>query len=171
MLAIERATSKDLLRDADDLAAILTEAVAEGAGLGFLAPVAPAEARAFVEDCARDVDAGARVVLVARLDGAVVGSAQLALCLRPNGTHRAECQKAMVATRARRHGVGRALMRAVSDAARAERRTLLYLDTFADQHARRFYEACGWTHAGDIPDFARTNDGALGATSFYYKRL
>ncbi|HVM44475.1 MAG TPA: GNAT family N-acetyltransferase, partial [Candidatus Thermoplasmatota archaeon] len=82
-----------------------------------------------------------------------------------------EVQKVMVHRRFRRRGVGLALMRAVDDAARAHGRTTLFLDTFAHQDARRLYERAGWTHAGDIPAFARTAEGALQATSLYYRLL
>lgn len=52
------------------------------------------------------------MLLVARApDGRrIVGTAQLALGMRPNGMHRAEVTKVMVLREARREGIGRALM-------------------------------------------------------------
>ena len=166
-----RANAETTKRDAAALGRILVEAVAEGAGLGYLPPLAPADATAYFEGVAAEIAKGSRILIIARVGGDIAGSAQLDLCQRPNGLHRAECQKVMVASAFRRHGVGRALMAAIDQAAREAGRTTLHLDTFADQKARVFYESCGWTHAGDIPEFALTLDGRLGATSLYYKLL
>ena len=166
-----RLTADDVLASLPDLADLLREAVGEGAGLGFLPPLGAAEAEACWRQVAEEVRGGRRVALAAREGGRVVGSAQLDLCLRPNGLHRAEVQKVMVRSAHRRRGLGRALLREVDEAARAEGRTTLHLDTFADQPARRVYEACGWVHSGDIPRFARMADGSLGATSVYHKLL
>ena len=168
---IERAAASSIRKEIAAYAELLVDAVDSGAGMGFAAPLPRAEAEAYWEAVARDVDAGTRVVLAARIDNELAGSAQLDLCQRSNGLHRAEVQKVMVHRRFRRRGLGRALMLAVDDAARAHKRSTLYLDTFAHQDARRMYEAAGWTHAGDIPAFASTADGKLEATSLYYRLL
>lgn len=165
------ASAADIEREQDALTDLLVDAVASGAGMGFLPPLGPSDAHAYWQGVAREIDAGTRVAIVARANGMPVGSAQLDLCQRANGLHRAEVQKVMVHRRARRRGIGRALLRAVDDAARERGRTTLYLDTFAHQDARRLYEAAGWIHAGDIPAFARTAEGDLAATSYYYRLL
>lgn len=170
-VAIGRADAARVRADALPLADLLSDAVESGGGLGFLPPLARDEALAYWAQVAREVEAGTRVVLCARVDGALAGSAQLDLCQRPNGLHRAEVQKVMVHRRFRRRGLGLALLRAVDEAALDEGRTTLHLDTFAHQEARRAYEAAGWTHAGDIPAFARTPEGTLAATSHYYRLL
>ncbi|MEA3200324.1 MAG: acetyltransferase [Thermoplasmata archaeon] len=170
-LRIETATAEGIRTETAAWVELLADAVASGGGLGFLPPVPRAEGEAYFARVADEVEAGTRIVLVARLHGALVGSAQLDLCMRPNGMHRAEAQKVMVHRRARRRGIGRALMAAVDREALARGRTTLYLDTFAHQEARRMYEACGWTHAGDIPAFSVTAEGTLGTTSLYYKLL
>jgi GNAT superfamily N-acetyltransferase len=168
---IETAGPALLRAEAVAWADLLADAVGSGAGLGFLPPVPRGDALRWVADVADEVEAGSRVVLAARVGGALAGCAQLALCPRPNGIHRAEAQKVMVHSRFRRRGLGRALMLALEREARARGRTTLHLDTFAHEDARRLYEACGWTHAGDVPAFARTADGGLGATSIYCKLL
>lgn len=170
-MRVQRADAAEIRRHAPELAQILRDAVEEGAGLGFVPPLAPTEARAYFERVADEVEKGSRILLLATLDGRVAGSVQLDLCLRPNGRHRAELQKVMVHPAFRRQGVGRALMLATEETARSEGRTTLFLDTFAHQSARALYESCGWTHAGDIPEYALTEKGDLGATSLYYRLL
>ncbi|MFI4921654.1 MAG: GNAT family N-acetyltransferase, partial [Gammaproteobacteria bacterium] len=77
------------------------------------------------------VEQGTRVLLVARAaDGSLVGTAQLDTETMPNGAHRAEVQKVCVLRSARGQGIGRQLMVAIEDAARAAGRTLLVLDTW-----------------------------------------
>jgi GNAT superfamily N-acetyltransferase len=76
----------------------------------------------------------------------------------------------LVHRRARRLGVGAALLQAAESAARESGRTLLVLDTASDG-AERLYARCGWQRVGTIPDYALMPDGALCATAVYYKRL
>lgn len=169
-LVVTRASASDIADATPALARILVACVSEGAGLGFTPPLSLDEAARYWEGAARDVAAGSRVVVLAQADAEVVGTAALDLCQRSNGLHRAECQKVMVAPQARRAGVGEAMMRALDAEARREWRTTLYLDTFAHQSARKLYERCGWTRAGDIPRFASDGTG-IHATSLYYKLL
>ncbi len=170
-VGMEVVTRETLHRERETYVALLIEAVDSGAGMGFLCPLDRAGAVGFWADVARDIDGGKRVVIAARIGGTVVGTAQIVFSDTPNGRHRAEVQKVMVSHAARRRGIGRALMAAVDDAARDHGRSTLFLDTFADQGARRLYEESGWCHAGDIPAFARTSTGALGAASLYYRIL
>lgn len=76
------------------------------------APLSTSDASAYWDGVAETVRGGSRVLLVARApDGRrIVGTAQLALGMRPNGMHRAEVTKVMVLREARREGIGRALM-------------------------------------------------------------
>ena len=57
----------------------------------------------------------------------------------------------MVHRRARRRGVGRALMLALEDHARQLGRTTLILDTRQGDPSEDLYRAVGWTFAGAIP--------------------
>jgi GNAT superfamily N-acetyltransferase len=72
---------------------------------------------------------------------------------------------------ARRRGVARALMLAAEQVAIDHGRTLLNLDTAADQGGAPLYDALGWTRVGEIPDFAYRPHGELTATVIYYKQL
>src|SRR5204863_8169810 len=88
--------------------------------------------------------------------GALLGTAQLDLCTRPNGRHRAEVVKVIVHTKARRRGIGRALMLALEDEARRQGRGTLVLDTRRGDPAERLYAGVGYTLAGVIPAYARS---------------
>ncbi|MFN3324584.1 MAG: GNAT family N-acetyltransferase [Bryobacteraceae bacterium] len=154
-----------------ELVELLRDAVASGASIGFLPPMATHEAEDYWDGVAEALCSPARVLLVA-LDGhRVVGAVQLALETRSNGSHRAEVSKLMVHTAARRRGVGRALMQAVEAAAREAERTLLVLDTRAGDAAELLYRSLGYAAAGVIPVYARSADGSLDATVFMYKLL
>jgi GNAT superfamily N-acetyltransferase len=88
-----------------------------------------------------------------------------------NQPHRADVTKMLVHRRARRHGVGAALMRAAEALARDAGKTLLVLDTVTGSDAARLYERLGWQRVGDIPGYALMPDGPLIATTVYYRTL
>ena len=85
------------------------------------------------------MQAGTKRVLVARQDGRIIGTVQLELAMPPNQRHRAEVNKMLVHPGLQRRGIARALMVALEDAARAEGRTLLTLDTWTGSHAEKLY--------------------------------
>ena len=112
-----------------------------------------------------------RLLLAIRQGSEVVGSVQRSLGQRPNGQHRAEVQKLLAHTRARRQGLARNLMTAVEAKARQLGRTLLYLDTEPDQPAECLYRKDGWIAAGSIPDYARNPEGEFHSTVIFYEAL
>lgn len=154
-----------------DLAMILADAVAGGASVGFLLPFSPDDAATWWRSLERDVVRGNVVVIVARLDGRVVGTAQLRLAQLPNARHRAEVAKVLVHRSARRQGIASALMREIERIALAEGRTLLVLDTIADSEAEPLYMKLGWTRAAEIPRYAGMPDGELRPTVIFYRDL
>jgi GNAT superfamily N-acetyltransferase len=171
-LSIEPMTIADVEAESPVLVALLRDAVESGASVGFLPPLADAEAGAYWATVAAGVDEGSRVVLAARdHELGLVGSAQLELATRANARHRAEVTKVMVHRRARRRGIGLALMRALEDHARRLGRTTLILDTRQGDPSEALYRAVGWTFAGAIPRYARSATGTLDATALYYKLL
>jgi len=154
------------------LVALLQDVVDAGASVGFLPPLGADEAGRYWDGVFAAVADGARELWIARgADGNVVGTVQLDLERRPNGSHRAEVMKLMVHTRARRRGIGRALMRAAEEKARRRGRTTLVLDTRRGDPSEALYLSLGWTLAGVIPRYARSADGALDASAFYYRLL
>jgi GNAT superfamily N-acetyltransferase len=157
-------------RQLDGLVEVLIDCVAGGASVSFMYPLSQAKAMAFWRRVADDVESGARALLVAEDDNGLIGTVQLVLDQPENQPHRADLSKMLVHRRARRLGVGAALMRAAEDAARAAGKTLLVLDTASDE-AERLYARAGWTLVGLIPDYALLPRGGLCATSVYYRKL
>jgi GNAT superfamily N-acetyltransferase len=155
----------------DEFVALLDDAVAAGASVGYLLPVPSPETAAYWRGIAAELETGRRVLLACERDGRMVGTVQVALCTKPNGRHRADVEKLLVLRSAQRQGIGAALMRAAEDVARARSRWLLLLDTRKDSAAETLYRRLGWTAFGDVADYACDPDGALAACLFFVKRL
>jgi GNAT superfamily N-acetyltransferase len=77
----------------------------------------------------------------------------------------------LVHRRARRRGVGAALVRAAEQAARAAGRTLLVLDSVTGGDAERLYSRLDWQRVGVIPGYALWPRGGLCSTTYFYKPL
>ncbi|KMO21272.1 GNAT family N-acetyltransferase [Methylobacterium platani] len=154
-----------------DLAALLLACVLDGASIGFVLPFRLAEAEAFWRDGLPALRSGARRLLAARHEGLVVGSAQVGLAGPPNGRHRAEITKVLVHPRARRRGLGRALMLAAERVAADEGRSLLILDTRADDAGEALYRSLGYAVTGVVPDYACSPAGVPEPCTFMHKRL
>ena len=80
-------------RELDELADVLSGCVAGGASVNFMAGFSHADARGFFGKVASGVASGDIVLLVARLDGRIVGTVQLGLDTPPNQSHRADIKK------------------------------------------------------------------------------
>lgn len=156
--------------DIRGLAAVLVDCVEGGASVSFMPPLTQERAEAFWRDVAAGVDKGERVLLVAEDDDGIAGTVQLFIGLPENQPHRGDVVKMLVHRRARRRGLGAALMEAVEDAARDCARTLLVLDT-ASADAERLYARMGWKQCGRIPRFALMPDGAYCDTVLFYREL
>jgi GNAT superfamily N-acetyltransferase len=161
------------LADAPALADVLLDCVEGGASVSFLHPLPREKALAFWEKGLAAAEVGERIVLVAEAPetGAVDGTVQLLLALPENQPHRADVAKMLVHRRARRHGVGEALMRAAEGAAREAGRTLLVLDAVTGGDAWRLYARLGWQRVGDIPSYALFPKGGLCSTTVFYRDL
>ena len=113
-----------------------------------------------------------RRLLLAAMDGDLVqGSVQLDLEPRANGNHRAEVIKLFVHRRARRLGLAKALMLEVESTARGLGRTLLLMDTRKGGDAEKMCESLGYIRYGEVPGYARSANGELDATVFFYCQL
>jgi len=154
-----------------DLARILADAVAGGASVGFTAPLTEEAAATWWRTLEPDVLAGRVVVVVARLDRHIVGTAQLRLAQLPNARHRAEVAKVLVHRTVRRRGIATALMREIEDVARRDGRTLLVLDTTTGSDAEHLYDTLGWIRLAEIPGYAALPSGELKPTTIYYRVL
>jgi GNAT superfamily N-acetyltransferase len=149
----------------------LQDALESGASVGFIPPLAFDTAKEYWLEAIEELAQGKRVLLVSRQAGEMTGSVQLALVAKQNGRHRAEVQKLLVHTRFRNRGIARQLMSAIEDAARAENRMLLVLDTERGSTAEGLYERCGYTRAGVIPQYALISDRSFIDTVVFYKLL
>lgn len=152
------------------LADVLVDCVAGGASVSFMQPFGRDDALAFWRRVADGVARGERILLVAEDGQGLVGTVQLVVDQPPNQPHRADLAKMLVHRRARRQGVGAALMRAAEDAAREAGKTLLVLDT-ASAEAERLYERSGWQRVGTVPGYALLPGGGLCHTTFFYRSL
>jgi len=153
-----------------DLAGVLIDCVAGGASVSFMHPLSPNRAADYWRGVARDVAGGERALMVAEEDGRIAGTVQVVLAQPENQPHRADVSKMLVHRRARRRGLGAALMRAAEECARHAGKTLLVLDT-ASADAERLYERLGWTRVGVIPDYALWPQGGTCSTSIFYRKL
>jgi len=155
----------------DALAAVLIDSVEGGASVGFLAPMTRAKADAFWQGVFAGMQSGARLVLIAEdRAGDILGTVQLVFAASENQPHRADVSKLLVLRRARKQGIGEALMQAVEAEALKAGRSVLVLDT-ATAEAERVYARTGWVRLGVLPDYALMPDGSLCDTIFFYKRL
>ena len=114
---------------------------------------------------------GRATVQLGRDDLGIIGSVSLHPAWPPNQPHRADIAKLLVHRRARRHGVGRALMEAIEARARAAGFSLLTLDTVRGDAAEQLYTTAGWQRVGVIPDYALYPDGRPCDTVVFYKKV
>jgi GNAT superfamily N-acetyltransferase len=153
------------------LADVMLDCVQGGASVGFMHPLTRDRAVAFWRQVARGVAAGVRAILIAEDAQGLCGTVQLVFDLPENQPHRADLVKMQVHRRARRQGLGAALVRAAEAMARDCGKTLLVLDAVTGGDGARLYERLGWVRVGDIPDYALYPQGGLCGTTFYYRNL
>jgi GNAT superfamily N-acetyltransferase len=154
------------------LAEVLVDCTQRGASVGFMLPLDNERAEEFWVDTLASAARGERIVLVAEEPdtGTVIGTVQVILTAPENQPHRGEIAKMLVHRRARRRGVGEALMRAAEEAALEAGKTLLVLDT-ASLDAERLYHRRDWQRVGVIPDYALWPAGGFVDTTVFDKRL
>lgn len=169
--APEAAERRDALAEA--LADVLIDCVHGGASVSFMAPLPRDKALAFWHGVLDGVQRGERVLLVAEehATARIVGTVQLVTAMPDNQPHRADVAKMLVHRSARRQGIAQALMSAIDDAARAEGKTVLVLDTVTGGDAERLYARSGWQRVGDVPGYALMPDGAMCGTTFFCRRV
>jgi len=155
----------------DGLADVLIDCVEGGASVSFMHPLSRERAVAFWRRVARGVAAGERALLVAEDERGLCATVQLVYDLPENQPHRADLAKMLVHRRARRQGLGAALLQAAEAAAQECGKTLLVLDAVTDGDAARLYERLGWQRVGVIPGYALFPRGGLCDTTVYYRKL
>jgi ribosomal protein S18 acetylase RimI-like enzyme len=144
-------------------------AIIEGGGFGWVSP----PGRVALESYFRGVIlVPERELFVARVDGAIVGSAQLVRPPRNNEAQAfaAHLMHAFVAPYARGHGLAREMTLRVEEAARAVGHHVLNLDVRETQEAAiRLYESLGYIRWGTHPAYARV--GGRTVRGFHYYKL
>lgn len=172
-LAISPLSAAEAADHVAALGALLHACVHDGASIGFVLPFSVAESEAYWRrKVLPRVQDGNVILLVARLDGRIVGSVQLDHDTPPNQPHRAEVRKLLVHPDCRRQGIAKALMAAIEHRAAELGRSLLTLDTRTGDHAEPLYAALGYRVAGIIPGYCRDPfEAKLDPTTVMYKAL
>lgn len=164
-LKLEELTTID--ENIEELAELLIQVVDEGASIGFLPPMNKEDAVSYWENLLQPNI----IVFVVKIHNKIVGSVQLHVSSKQNGTHRAEIGKLMTHPNFRRNGIGRVLMQKAEERAKQENRSLLTLDTREGDPSNKLYVSLGFIKCGKIPDYARSANGELHTTVLYYKRI
>ena len=143
-------------------------AIIEGGGFGWV----EAQSRAALERHFRGILlVPEREFFVAKLDGEVVGSAQLVRPPRNNEAQAfsAQLAHAFIAPYARGHGLARLLVRRVEERAAAMGIRVINLDVRSTQEqAITLFEGLGYTRWGSHPAYARVG-GMTVAGHFYFR--
>lgn len=153
------------------LAELLIDCVDGGASVSFMHPLTRERSEAFWREVASGIAAGKRAILLAEDSAGICGTVQLIFDLPENQPHRADLAKMLVHRRARRRGLGAALMQAAEATARDSGKTLLVLDAVTDGDAARLYERLGWVRVGEIPRYALMPMGGFCSTTYFYRDL
>ncbi len=168
-LAVEQVDSLSP-RDMDDLCDAADAAIRDGGGFGWLSP----PRRETMERYWRGVlVVPLRSLFIGRIDGEVVGSAQLYRPPPNNEAQQLSAQASSVFVHPRARGLGLAhrIIGAVEDQARRDGFEYLQVDIRETQHhAIRLYESMGFSRWGTNPAYAKV-DGKVIAGHYYLKRL
>ena len=167
-LLVERAAA---LLD-DDLQALCEAAdaaIIEGGGFGWVKSPGRLALQSYFKGVLLVPE---RELFTARLDGVIVGSAQL---VRPPRNNEAQAFAAtimhsFVAPYARGHGLARLMTRRIEDGARALGYQVLNLDVRETQEAAiRLYESLGYHRWGEHPAYARVRGRTI--RGIYFTKL
>ena len=152
------------------LSDVLIDCVEGGASVSFMLPMTRAKATAYWESVGASLARGERKVLVAEDDaGTLLGTVQVLLDQPENQPHRGDVAKMLVHRRARKQGLGAALLAAAERSALEAGKTLLVLDTVTGSDGYRLYKRHGWRLCGEIPNYALWPDGRFCPTTVFYK--
>jgi GNAT superfamily N-acetyltransferase len=152
------------------LAELLIDCVEGNASVSFMHPLAVPKAVEFWRQVAAGVRDGDRALCIAQDEAGPIGTVQLIFAQPENQPHRADIAKMLVHRRARRRGVGAALLLGAEQIARRSGKSLLVLDT-ASGDAERLYARLGWERCGVIPDYALLPRGGYCDTTVFFRRL
>lgn len=133
---------------------VLAALVAGGAALGWVEPPGPDEVAALVADVAQAAAAGDAALRAAYAGRRLAGLAYWRRYARPTNWPHADVEKIAVGEEFQGRGLGRALLSAVIDDARAAGIEVLTLDCRGDNTgALALYRSLGFTEYGRLPRF------------------
>ncbi len=167
-LLIERVTELDDA-DMEALCEAATAAIIEGGGFGWVTPPGHSALARWFSGVLLVPE---HILLVARLNGRIVGSAQLVRPPRHNEAQAfsATLMRAFIAPYARGHGLARMLTERVEEMARAMGAHVLNLDVRETQEAAiAMYERLGYQRWGEHPAYALVNGRTI--RGFYYCKM
>ena len=142
-----------------DVMALVVDLVASGAALGWVDPPSTDEVRALLTGVAEDVEVGDAALVLARVDGTVVGFGYWRRYQRPTNRMHADLEKLAVRADQHRRGLGRWLTTALIELARREEIEQLTLDLRADNAAAiSLYGSLGFREYGRLADFVAVGD-------------
>lgn len=144
-------------------------AIIEGGGFGWVAPPGRLALESYFRGLLLVPE---RELFIARLNGTIVGSAQLVRPPRNNEAQAfaAQLMHSFIAPYARGHGLARLLTLRVEDGARALGYQVLNLDVRETQEvAIRLYESLGYVRWGTHPHYARVAGRTV--RGFHYYKL
>jgi RimJ/RimL family protein N-acetyltransferase len=165
-LAVERAGALSE-EDLNALCEAANAAIIDGGGFGWVNP----QGRVSLESYFKGVLlVPERQLFISRLDGTIVGSAQLARPPRNNEAQAfaATLQHSFIAPYARGHGLARMMTRRVEESARALGYHVLNLDVRETQEAAiALYETMGYIRWGIHPAYARVGGRTVRGIHYY----
>ncbi len=167
-LLVERATVLDDT-DLHALCEAADAAILEGGGFGWVKSPGRLALTSYFRGVLLVPE---RELFIGRLNGTIVGSAQL---VRPSRNNEAQAfaatlMHAFIAPYARGHGLARLMTQRVEDGARALGYQVLNLDVRETQEpAIRLYERLGYQRWGEHPAYARV--GGRTIRGLYYTKL
>ncbi len=113
MVTIERIDSSSFAAQREALIDLLIDTVENGSSVGFVLPLSREEAGRYWDDLLPSITQCSRLLWLARDATGALGTVQLELVMKKNGVNRAEVQKLLVHSTARRRGVARARLACV----------------------------------------------------------
>ena len=153
------------------LSDVLIDCVEGGASVSFMLPMSRTKADTYWRNTGESLLRSERLLLIAEdAPGTIIGTVQVIINQPENQPHRGDVTKMLVHRKARRQGVGAALLTAAEQSALSAGKTLLVLDTAGDE-AARLYARQGWQRSGRIPNYALWPDGSPCDTTIFFKFL
>ncbi|MCZ2722725.1 GNAT family N-acetyltransferase [Marinomonas sp. 15G1-11] len=155
----------------DDLVLLLTDAVENGASIGFLPPLSEEEARNYWLKVQEELLSYDRQVLAVRDEDRLVGTIQIETSPKADALHRCKVEKLIVLHDFQGNGFAKALIEGAERVAASMQKQLIFLETRTEDSASHLFTKMGYIAIGDIPNYARGAHGNLEATTFFYKEV